>query len=99
MSPASTAPPRSASSSAQFGLFPSSAQHTPKQSMSSRLGTMTPSSSNLRSVKSAEPPDRPPTSASAYSETTSKRLLKRGSLQSLRRFFTKKRNDIHTIAE
>jgi hypothetical protein len=100
MSPASTAPPRSASSSAQFGLFPNSAQHTPKQSMSGRLGgTMTPSSSNLRSVKSAEPPDRPPTSMSTYSEATSKRLLKRGSLQSLRRFFTKKKNDIHTIAE
>ncbi|KAF3047727.1 hypothetical protein E8E12_011538 [Didymella heteroderae] len=100
MTPASTAPPRSASSSAQFGLFPNSAQHTPKQSMSGRLGgTMTPSSSNLRSVKSAEPPDRPPTSTSFYSEATSKRLLKRGSLQSLRRFFTKKKNDIHTIAE
>lgn len=100
MSPASTAPPRTASSNAQFGLFPSSAQHTPKQSMSGRMGNMTPtSSSNLRSVKSAEPPDRPPTSISNYSETASKRLLKRGSLQSLRRFFTKKKNDIHTIAE
>lgn len=100
MSPASTAPPpRSASSNAHFGLFPSSAQHTPKQSMSGRLGIMTPTSSNLRSVKSADPPDRPPTSTSAYSETTSKRLLKRSSLQSLRRFFTKKKNDIHTIAE
>lgn len=99
MSPASTAPPRSASSNAQFGLFPSSAQHTPKQSVSGRFGPMTPSSSNLRSVKSAEPPDRPPTSLSTYSETPSKRLLKRSSLQSLRRFFTKKKNDIHTIAE
>jgi hypothetical protein len=100
MTPASTAPPRSASSSAQFGLFPSSAQHTPKQSMSGRLGgRMTPSSSNLRSVKSAEPPDRPPTSISTYSEATTKRLSKRNSLQSLKRFFTKKKNDIHTIAE
>ncbi|KAJ4990737.1 hypothetical protein SVAN01_03746 [Stagonosporopsis vannaccii] len=100
MSPASTAPPRSASSNAQFGLFPSSAQHTPKQSVSGRLGNMTPtSSSNLRSVKSAEPPDRPPTSTSTYSDAASKRLLKRGSLQSLRRFFTKKKNDIDTIAE
>ncbi|KAF1929133.1 uncharacterized protein M421DRAFT_61823 [Didymella exigua CBS 183.55] len=100
VSPASTAPPRSASSSAQFGLFPSSARHTPKQSMSGKFGgAATPSSSNLRSVKSAEPPDRPPTSTSVYSETTSKRLLKRSSLQSLRRFFTKKKNDIHTIAE
>ncbi|KAF3004827.1 hypothetical protein E8E13_004095 [Curvularia kusanoi] len=99
MSPASTAPPRSASSNAQFGLFPSSAQHTPKMSVSGRFGPMTPSSSNLRSVKSAEPPDRPPTSLSTYSETPSKRLLKRSSLQSLRRFFTKKKNDIHTIAE
>lgn len=98
MSPASVVPPRSASSNAQFGLFPSSAQHTPKQSTSGRLGTMSSASSNLRSVKSAEPPDRPPTSASTYSDT-SKRLLKRGSLQSLRRFFTKKKNDIHTIAE
>jgi hypothetical protein len=96
MSPAH-APPRSASSNAQFGLFPSS-NHTPKQSVSSRLGPMSPASSNLRSVKSAEPPDRPPTSMSNYSDT-SKRLLKRGSLQSLRRFFTKKKNDIHTIAE
>lgn len=99
MSPASAGPPRSASSNAQFGLFPSSAQHTPKQSMSGRLGTMTPMSSNLRSVKSAEPPDRPPTSISTYSEATNKKLLKRSSLQSLRRFFTKKKNDIHTIAE
>lgn len=100
MSPStSIATPRSASSNAHFGLFPSSAQHTPKQSLSGRMGSMTPTSSNLRSVKSAEPPDRPPTSTSNYSETTSKRLLKRGSLQSLRRFFTKKKNDIHTIAE
>ncbi|KAH6637749.1 hypothetical protein C7974DRAFT_147717 [Boeremia exigua] len=101
MSPTSAASPRSASSNAQFGLFPSSAQHTPKQSLSGRVGSITPStSSNLRSVKSADPPDRPPTSASTYSETpASKRLLKRGSLQSLRRFFTKKKNDIHTIAE
>ncbi|KAF1362365.1 hypothetical protein EJ07DRAFT_106865 [Lizonia empirigonia] len=98
MSPTSIATPRSASSNAHFGLFPSSAQHTPKQSLSGRMGSMTPTSSNLRSVKSAEPPDRPPTSTSNYSET-SKRLLKRGSLQSLRRFFTKKKNDIHTIAE
>lgn len=100
MSPASTAPPRSASSNAQFGLFPSSAQHTPKQSISGRLGIMTPTStSNLRSVKSAEPPERPPTSLSTYSESTNKRLLKRSSLQSIRRFFTKKKNDIDTIAE
>ncbi|KAF9701944.1 hypothetical protein EKO04_000800 [Ascochyta lentis] len=98
MLPANTAPPRSASSNAQFGLFPSSAQHTPKQSLSGRLGNMSPASSNLRSVKSADQPDRPPTSTSHYSDT-SKRLLKRGSLQSLRRFFTKKKNDIHTIAE
>ncbi|XPS91500.1 hypothetical protein M3J09_000918 [Ascochyta lentis] len=98
MLPANTAPPRSASSNAQFGLFPSSAQHTPKQSLSGRLGNMSPASSNLRSVKSADQPDRPPTSTSHYSDT-SKRLLKRGSLQSLRQFFTKKKNDIHTIAE
>lgn len=97
MSPVS-APPRSAASNVQFGLFPSSSQHSPKPSTSGRLGAMSPAGSNLRSVKSAEPPDRPPTSASNYSGT-SKKLPKRGSLQSLRRFFTKKKNDIHSIAE
>jgi hypothetical protein len=30
---------------------------------------------------------------------TTKRLSKRGSLSSIRRFFTRKKSDIHTIAE
>jgi hypothetical protein len=93
-------PPRTASSvssqpPAQFALFPSSS----KGSISGRSGTATPLSSNLRAVKSAEPPNRPDTSISNYDDMPIKRLSKRGSLSSIRRFFTRRRGDIHTIAE
>jgi hypothetical protein len=93
-------PPRTASSvsshpPAQFALFPSSS----KGSISGRSGVATPLSSNLRAVKSAEPPNRPDTSISNYDDMPIKRLSKRGSLSSIRRFFTRRRGDIHTIAE
>jgi hypothetical protein len=87
---------------AQFGLFPSSAQSTPKGSMSGRYGAMSPALSSMepRSAQSSAPPSRPETAVSSFSDMSSKRLSKRSSFTSLKRLFTKKRSDgINSIPE
>ncbi|KAF2827537.1 hypothetical protein CC86DRAFT_212514 [Ophiobolus disseminans] len=85
---------------AQFGLFPSSARSTPKGSISGRFGAMSPALSQPpRSARSSAPPSRPETAVSNFSDASSKRLSKRSSFTSLKRFFTKKRSDINSIPE
>ncbi|KAF1920398.1 hypothetical protein BDU57DRAFT_13523 [Ampelomyces quisqualis] len=88
-------------STAQFGLFPSSTRSTPKESISGRYGAMSPAlSQDPRSAQSWAPSSRPGTAASSFSDTSSKRLSKRNSFTSLKRFFTKKRSgDINSIPE
>jgi hypothetical protein len=100
------APPRSASSAssqpqAQFGLFPSSARSTPKDSISGRFGTMSPASSiSLQNVTFAEQTSRPETASSSFSDHSTKKISKRSSFISLKRLFTKKRtDDISSIPE
>jgi hypothetical protein len=105
MSP-TVATPRSTSSTssrqtAQFGLFPSSNLSTPKGSISSRLGTISPAFGQSQQFgKASEMPSRPQTAMSTLSDASSKRLSKRSSFSSLKRLFTKKKSgDIGTIAE
>lgn len=105
MSPTLTTP-RSVSSmssrTAQFGLFPSRNRSTPKGSLSGRHGAQSPVLNQASELsKPADMPSRPPTSMSTFSEAgSSKRLSKRSSFSSLKRFFTKKKSgEIGTIAE
>ncbi|KAF2851145.1 hypothetical protein T440DRAFT_69730 [Plenodomus tracheiphilus IPT5] len=100
------ATPRSGSSlssrTAQFGLFPSRNLSTPKGSISGRHGAQSPAfSQTSQSSKPADMPSRPPTSMSTFSDaSSSKRLSKRSSFSSLKRFFTKKKSgEIATITE
>ena len=99
--PSRTASGMSSPPQAQFGLFPSSTRSTPKGSISGRVGAMSPvSSPPLRSAKSSVPASRPETTFSDVSDADNKRLSKRSSFTSLKRFFTtKKRPDINSIAE
>ncbi|KAF2470286.1 uncharacterized protein BDR25DRAFT_33549 [Lindgomyces ingoldianus] len=98
--------PRSASSQssyprAQFGLFPSSSPGTPKHSISGRHGAMSPAFSTPKM------PDQPayyPVQRSQSSldnhNSSSRRLLKKSSLSSLKRLFSKKKqSSVDTIAE
>lgn len=106
LSPA-VAPSRSASSmssrTAQFGLFPTqNTMSTPRGSLSGRHGAQSPAFS--QAARFSKPPDtlnRPPSAMSDFSENSSKkRMSKRNSLTSLKRFFSKKKSgDIATITE
>ncbi|KAF2731076.1 hypothetical protein EJ04DRAFT_499353 [Polyplosphaeria fusca] len=96
--------PRSASASshprAQFALFPSSGPSTPKHSMSGRYSVMSPA---LASPQLEEYPIRLPQRASTSLDNhapASRRLLKKSSLSSLKRLFSKKKHgSVDTIAE
>lgn len=100
--------PRSASAQsayprAQFGLFPSSTPSTPKHSMSGRHGALSPAltSPTQRPVEPHTPPAAPRSQSSFdnYS-SSSRRLLKKSSLSSLKRLFSKKKQSgVDTIAE
>jgi hypothetical protein len=98
--------PRSASAQsayprAQFGLFPSSHPGTPKHSVSSRHGALSPArlSSRPPEQQMAQPAQRSQSSFDNYS-SSSRRLLKKSSLSSLKRIFSKKKHGIvDTIAE
>ncbi|ORY06017.1 hypothetical protein BCR34DRAFT_490423 [Clohesyomyces aquaticus] len=107
-SPPAVPQPRSTSSQsshprAQFGLFPSSSPGTPKPSLSSRHGAMSPT------FPSPRVPDQPAyyplqRSQSAFdnynSPSTARSLLKKSSLSSLKRLFSKKKHgSVDTIAE
>lgn len=97
--------PRSASAQgsyprAQFGLFPSSTPSTPKHSVSGRYG---PASPALVSPKHPEQPAYlPPRSQTSLDNhlPSSRKLLKKSSLSSLKRLFSKKRHGaVEPIAE
>ncbi|KAH9879874.1 hypothetical protein J1614_001898 [Plenodomus biglobosus] len=105
MSP-TIATPRSGSSmssrTAQFGLFPTRNLSTPKGSISARHSAQSPVLSQTSQFsKPVDMPSRPPTSMSTFSDASSgKRLSKRSSFSSLKRFFTKKKSgEIASIAE
>lgn len=101
MSPAG-ASPRSGSvaSSPHFALFPSRTLTTPKGSISSRLGTMSPATDMSQSPRQHDLPARAPSAMSNFTDTQNKRLSKRNSFTSLKRFFSKKKsNGIDSIAE
>lgn len=102
-----TAHPRSASAQssyprAQFGLFPSSIPSTPKHSITGRHGAMSPSLSIPRPQEQPayHPPQRSHSSAEMY-PSSSRRLLKKSSLSSLKRLFSskKKHGGVDTIVE
>ncbi|PSN62375.1 hypothetical protein BS50DRAFT_501444 [Corynespora cassiicola Philippines] len=95
--------PRSASSQSsyprpQFGLFPSSNPSTPKQSMSGRHGAMSPAPSLLHPDQRAQLPPRASTSLDNHGPS-GRRLLKKTSLSSLKRLFSKRKHPVDTIAE
>ncbi|KAF2122123.1 hypothetical protein BDV96DRAFT_537196 [Lophiotrema nucula] len=98
--------PRSASSQgsyprAQFGLFPSSIPSTPKHSLNGRHGAMSPALQSPHPEPSNyyPPVQRSQTSMDNYAAPT-RRLLKKGSLSSIKRFFSKKKHgSVDTIAE
>ena len=104
-SPAATLP-RSASAQsayprAQFGLFPSSNPGTPKHSMSGRHGALSPALTSPRPPEQHAPQavQRSQSSFDNYS-SSSRRLLKKSSLSSLKRLFSKKKHgSVDTIAE
>jgi hypothetical protein len=99
--------PRSASSQssyprAQFGLFPSSAPSTPMHSMSARHGAMSPALVSSRSQdQSAPQPVHQRSQSSLDSHVpTSRRLLRKSSLSSLKKLFSKKKyGSVETIVE
>ena len=98
--------PRSASAQgayprAQFGLFPSSNPGTPKTSMSGRYGAMSPAIPSPRHVEQvAYHPPPPRAQTSLDNHNASRRLLKKSSLSSLKRLFSKKKHGgVDTIAE
>ncbi|KAF2751642.1 hypothetical protein M011DRAFT_394330 [Sporormia fimetaria CBS 119925] len=85
---------------AQFGLFPSS-PGTPKNSVSGRHGALSPVPPSVRLAEQPAPQSLP-RSQSAFDNYTSssKRLLKKSSLSSLKRLFSKKKHSsADTIAE
>jgi hypothetical protein len=99
-----SAHPRSASSQssyprAQFGLFPSSSPGTPKHSMSGRFGAMSPALSSPIVPDLTYAPQRAQTSLDNHNAPP-RRLLKKSSLSSLKRLFSKKKHGtVDTIAE
>lgn len=97
--------PRSASAQssyprAQFGLFPSSTPSTPKYSVSGRYGAASPALSSPITPDLTYLPQRPQTSLDNYNPS-SRRLLKKSSLSSLKRLFSKKaqQRPVDTIVE
>jgi hypothetical protein len=97
--------PRSASSQssyprAQFGLFPSSSPGTPKHStMSGRFGAMSPTLNSPMVPDNTYLPQRAQTSLSNH-DPPPRRLLKKSSLSSLKRLFSKKKHGaVDTIVE
>jgi hypothetical protein len=101
--------PRSASAQsslhprAQFGLFPSSVPSTPKHStMSGRYGAVSPALTARRAPEPAPPfaPLRASTSLDNHLPSSRNRLLKKSSLSSLKRLFSKKKHSsVDTIVE
>lgn len=99
--------PRSASAHsshprAQFGLFPNSGPSTPKHSMSGRHGAVSPALTARRTPEPASPlvPLRASTSLDNHLPSSRNRLLKKSSLSSLKRLFSKKKhNSVDTIVE
>src|SRR5205807_6971556 len=97
--------PRSASAQssyprAQFGLFPSSNPGTPKNSVSGRFGAASPALHSPRPLD--QPAHLPPRSQTSLDNhlPSSRRLLKKSSLTSLKRLFSKKRHgSVDSIAE
>ncbi|KAF2704187.1 hypothetical protein K504DRAFT_390870 [Pleomassaria siparia CBS 279.74] len=96
--------PRSASAQsahprAQFGLFPSSAPSTPMHSTSGRYGAMSPA------LVSPRPQDYPvyqrsQSALDIHTPPSSRRLLKKSSLSSLKRLFSKRKpGSVDTIKE
>ncbi|KAF2263553.1 hypothetical protein CC78DRAFT_273281 [Lojkania enalia] len=98
--------PRSASSQssyprAQFGLFPSSSPGTPKHSISGRHGALSPilTSPTIHDRPNYYPAQRAQTSLDNHNAPT-RRLLKKSSLSSLKRLFSKKKHgSVETITE
>jgi hypothetical protein len=98
---------------AQFGLFPSSSPSTPKQStmsMSGRFGAMSPASSRFGAMSPAPNspmvpdttylPQRAQTSLSNNMPPPRRSLMKKSSLSSLKRLFSKRKHGaVDTIAE
>ncbi|KAF9731318.1 hypothetical protein PMIN06_007407 [Paraphaeosphaeria minitans] len=100
--------PRSASAQssshprAQFGLFPSNGPSTPKHSVSGRYGAVSPALTARRTPEPASPlvPPRASTSLDNHLPSSRNRLLKKTSLSSLKRLFSKKKhNSVDTIVE
>ncbi|KAF2018307.1 hypothetical protein BU24DRAFT_168225 [Aaosphaeria arxii CBS 175.79] len=104
-------PPRSASAQsshprAQFGLFPSSGPSTPKLSSSGLHVAMSPPASTSRSRPAPAPAQDPAPRAQSAMEyrapelPASKGLLRKSSLSSFKRLFSKKKQEsVETIAE
>lgn len=100
--------PRSASAQssshprAQFGLFPSSGASTPKHSISGRYGAISPVMTPRRAPEPPSPlvPPRASTSLDNHLPASRNRLLKKSSLSSLKRLFSKKKHgSVETIVE
>ena len=95
--------PRSASSlssypRAQFGLFPSSTPGTPKHSVSGRFGALSPALNSPMVPDVTYLPQRAQTSLDNHNPPP-RRLLKKSSLSSLKRLFSKKKHPVDTIVE
>ena len=87
---------------AQFGLFPSSTPSTPMHSMSGRHGAVSPALVSPRPPdQSAHQPVHQRSQSSLDSHTpTSRRLLRKSSLSSLKKLFSKKKHgSVETITE
>ncbi|KAF2272416.1 uncharacterized protein EI97DRAFT_385831 [Westerdykella ornata] len=105
-SPTAAALPRSTSAQAshpraQFGLFPSSSPGTPKHSVSGRHGALSPALLSPRTTEPLvkEPVQRSQSSFENYS-SSSRRILRKSSLSSIKRLFSKKKHSgADTIAE
>ena len=99
--------PRSASAQssvhprAQFGLFPSSGTSTPKQSMPGRHGALSPAMTPRQmSEPSVILPPRASTSLDNHLAPSRNRLLRKSSLSSLKKLFSKKKHSsVETIIE
>jgi len=97
--------PRSASAQsshprAQFGLFPSSTPSTPKHSISGRYGAISPGIATPRATEVVDLPPRAQTSLDDHAPVSRNRLLKKSSLTSLKRLFSKKKHSsVDTITE
>lgn len=99
--------PRSASAQssshprAQFGLFPSSGASTPKHSLSGRYGALSPALTARQPPESpALLPPRASTALDNHLPPSRNRLLRKSSLSSLKKLFSKKKHtSVETIVE